>query len=124
MSYQPVAGPPPYVPAPTTPPVVAPAAGVAPVPGAPDSVYVPRQNQLAIVALVLSFVFSIGGIICGHIALSQIKRTGQDGHGIALTGLIVGYVFTAFWVLYIVVYITFIAVLLPQILHSIPNMNV
>lgn len=34
----------------------------------------------------------IGGIICGHIALSQISRTGQQGRGLALGGLITGYV--------------------------------
>ncbi|MGK2854759.1 MAG: DUF4190 domain-containing protein [Microbacteriaceae bacterium] len=31
-----------------------------------------------------------------------MKRTGEGGRGLALTGLIVGYVFTAFWILYFV----------------------
>jgi len=65
----------------------------------------PRMNTMAIVALVLSLTVSVGGIICGHIALSQIKRTGESGRGLALAGTIIGYVFTGFWVLYIVVVI-------------------
>jgi len=62
----------------------------------------PRTNTLAIVALVLGLTVPIGGIICGHMALNQIKRTGEAGHGLALAGVILGYVFTAFLVLYIV----------------------
>jgi hypothetical protein len=65
----------------------------------------PRTNTLAIVALVLSLTVSLGGIICGHIALSQIKRTGEGGHGLALAGTIIGYVLTGFWVLYFVIVI-------------------
>jgi uncharacterized protein DUF4190 len=62
----------------------------------------PRTNTLAIVALVLGLTVPIGGIICGHMALNQIKRTGEAGHGLALAGTILGYVFTAFLLLYIV----------------------
>lgn len=58
-------------------------------------------NATAIVALVLGILTGIGGIIAGHIALSQIKRTGEGGRGMALAGLIIGYVFTSFWVFYI-----------------------
>jgi Domain of unknown function (DUF4190) len=54
-------------------------------------------NGLAIAALVLGivWVFWIGSalaVIFGHIALGQIKRTGQRGHGMALAGLILGYI--------------------------------
>jgi len=74
-----------------------------PVPyGAAGYAYAPRTNTLAIVGFVLSFVVSLAGIICSHIALSQIKRTGEGGHGLALAGVIIGYVLTGFWVLYIV----------------------
>jgi hypothetical protein len=71
---------------------------VASPPPAP-AVYSPPVNTLAILALVLSFVVSIGGIVCGHLALSQIKRTGESGRELALAGLIVGYVFTGIGVL-------------------------
>ncbi|MEY4000730.1 MAG: hypothetical protein RLZZ626_1085 [Actinomycetota bacterium] len=51
-----------------------------------------RTNTLAIIALATSvFGISLAGIICGHIALSQIKRTGEQGQGMALAGVILGY---------------------------------
>lgn len=94
-------------PPPTPDPAAPSAPGYAP-PGygyAQPAYYAPPTNTLAILALVLAFVISPGGIICGHIALSQIKRTGEGGHGLALAGLIVGYVFTGIWVLIILFYI-------------------
>lgn len=69
--------------------------------------YAPRTNPLAIVSLVLSLVgiltwiTAIGGVITGHISLAQIKRTGEGGRGMALAGVIVGYVMVAFMVLYV-----------------------
>jgi peptidyl-prolyl cis-trans isomerase B (cyclophilin B) len=57
--------------------------------------YAPTRptNVLAVVSLVLSIVgIHVGGIICGHIALSQIRRTGEGGRALALAGVIVGYV--------------------------------
>ena len=74
---------------------------------APGGYYAPPTNTLAILALVLSFVVSIGGIICGHIALAQIKRTGEGGRGLAIAGLIIGYVFTGIVVLYLIGVIIF-----------------
>jgi hypothetical protein len=56
-------------------------------------------NALAIVSLVASllgfFTFGLGslaGIVCGHIALSQIKTKNQDGGGMAVAGLVIGYI--------------------------------
>jgi hypothetical protein len=40
----------------------------------------------------LWFIASIAAIITGHIARSQIKRSGEQGAGMALAGLILGYV--------------------------------
>lgn len=73
--------------------------------------YAQRTNTLAIVALILGFVVPLGGIICGHIALGQIRRTGEDGHGLALAGTILGYVFTGLTVLVVIAYIIFIVVI-------------
>lgn len=50
-----------------------------------------RWNVLAIVGFVLAFVVSLGAVICGHIALSQIKRTGEKGRGLAIAALVLGY---------------------------------
>jgi ABC-type spermidine/putrescine transport system permease subunit II len=71
-----------------------------------------RWNVLAIVSLILAFVVSLGGIICGHIALAQIKKTGEKGRGLALAGTILGYVFTVLWIIGIIAYVAFFAYLI------------
>jgi len=49
-------------------------------------------NGLAIASLVLSIIgLSLLGVILGHIALSQIKRTGEQGSALAIVGLVLGY---------------------------------
>ncbi len=100
----PVAPVAPYQPVPTSPPPAA----LTPysTQGAAYS-YAPRTNPLAITSLVLSLVglivwiTAIAGVITGHVALGQIKRTGEGGRGMALAGVIVGYVLSAFFVLYV-----------------------
>ena len=68
-------------------------------------------NTLAIASLVCAFVFAPLGIIFGHVSLSQIKKTGEEGRGLALAGLIISYLFTAFMILALVwVVVFFIAV--------------
>lgn len=52
-------------------------------------------NAWAVAALVCAFLFAPLGIVFGHLSLSQIKRTGEEGRGLALAGLIIGYVMTA-----------------------------
>ncbi|ORM25211.1 hypothetical protein BFL43_25055 [Williamsia sp. 1135] len=66
-----------------------------------------RTNGLAIAALVCGLlpffcVTSIIAIILGHIGLNQVKNSGgaESGEGLALAGLILGYVFVVGWVLY------------------------
>jgi len=54
-------------------------------------------NGLAIASLVLGILWlywvgSILAIIFGHIALSQLKRKHQDGKGLAVAGLVLGYI--------------------------------
>jgi Domain of unknown function (DUF4190) len=51
-------------------------------------------NTLAIVALVSSLLLAPLGIIFGHISLSQIKRSSEDGRGLAIAGTVIGYVGT------------------------------
>ncbi|ASD23092.1 hypothetical protein B7495_14100 [Cryobacterium sp. LW097] len=51
-----------------------------------------KWNVLAIISLVSAFFVSLAAVICGHIALSQIKRTGEKGRGLAIAGLVLGYV--------------------------------
>ncbi|CAN5421023.1 hypothetical protein BH10ACT4_BH10ACT4_09350 [soil metagenome] len=71
----------------------------------------PRTNTLAIVALILGIFIPLGGIICGHIALGQIKRTGEAGHGLALAGTIIGYALTALGIIVGLIYVVAIAAL-------------
>jgi hypothetical protein len=67
----------------------------------------PKTNTLAIISLVASIagivilpiIASIGGVICGHISLGQIKQTGEQGRGMAVAGLIIGYVGIALWII-------------------------
>jgi hypothetical protein len=73
-------------------------------------------NGKAIAAMVTSLaglffcgVPSIVGLILGIIAMRETKRTGQEGHGMALAGVIVGVLAVAGWLLYAVVIIFAIA---------------
>jgi len=106
---QPPANQPPIYQAPAAPAYQAPAA---PAYGAPDAYGQQQQygqpqaygqqpygqplaqdkyNVLAIVSLVSAFFVSLAAIITGHIALSQIKKTGEKGRGLAIAGLVLGY---------------------------------
>lgn len=70
----------------------------------------PGTNGKAIAALVTSIAGllfcglpSIAGLILGVIAMRETKRTGQDGYGLALAGVIIGALVVVLFVLYIVV---------------------
>ena len=52
----------------------------------------PKTNVLAIIALIGGFVLPLAGIIVGFIALKQIKTTGEGGRGLAIGGIIAGFV--------------------------------
>ena len=94
---------------PTTMPVVP----VAPAAVAPQR----KTEQLAVLSLIFSvlglFGFCCGffmaggiaGIVCGHIALSRIKANPElEGHGLALTGVIIGYLAVAGWLIWILLF--------------------
>ena len=61
------------------------------------------MNVLSLVSFIGSFFISLVGIICGHIALGQIKKTGERGRGFALAGLIIGYVSIALTIIFIII---------------------
>lgn len=51
-----------------------------------------RTNGWAIASLVTALCgLTIVPVICGHVALAQIRRTGDTGYGLAIAGLIIGY---------------------------------
>ena len=79
---------------------------LAPMPAAPPAPYVqppyaygPRTNSLAVASLVtgiLSWLLCplLGGVLAvifGHVSRGQIKRSGEGGGGMAIAGLILGY---------------------------------
>ena len=98
---------PPPAPGYATPPPQAPPAQ----PGYSSQAAVPqrRTNILAILALIFGIVFPIVGIILGHISLSQIKKTGEEGRGMALAGTIIGYVLVVLGILFFILYIAVFA---------------
>ena len=78
-----------------TPPVPPPPYGPYPARYDPYGYPGPRPtNGMAIASLICAFLFAPLGIIFGHISLSQIKRTGEDGHGLAVAGLVISYLIT------------------------------
>jgi hypothetical protein len=72
----------------------------------------PGTNGMAIASLVISLcslILCCGatgfiGVILGIVGMRESKRTGQEGYGIALTGIIIGGICTAFWALMLVLY--------------------
>lgn len=98
----------------STPAVAAPASGpVMPVASAP----VAKTEPLAILSLIFSvlglfgfccgffLMMAIAGVVCGHLALSKFKKNPElQGHGLALTGVIVGYAAIAGWLIWILLF--------------------
>lgn len=71
---------------------------------------VPRETSgLAIASLVTGLVgfcvpiLGLAGVICGHLSLSKIRKSGGTigGGGLAVGGLVTGYLSLAVWVLYL-----------------------
>jgi len=74
-----------------------------------------QTNTLAVVSLVSAIgapfghLIGVGGItliivsiVTGHMARSQIKKTGESGDGLAIAGLIISYVHLALTVLVVI----------------------
>jgi hypothetical protein len=95
---------------PVSTPAISPAVlSGAPVTGVPQR----KTEQLAVLSLIFSILglfgfccglfmaAGIAGIVCGHIALSRIKaKPDLEGHGLALTGVIIGYLAVAGWLIW------------------------
>jgi hypothetical protein len=76
---------------------------------------------LAIVSLVAGcaqlffwFVGAVAAIVTGHIARHQIRRTGEQGAGMALAGLILGYIGLVFSVLAVAALIVLAVAIAPH----------
>lgn len=77
----------------------------------PEKTTVGETNAYALLSIIFAFIAPIAGIVFGHLGLGQIKRTGDGGRGIALTGLIISYAYFAFLALFIIAYVGFIIML-------------
>lgn len=95
----------------TTPKNTAPATSTAP------------TNQLAlwsmitgIASLTLGWViwlpFGVAAVILGHLGLSQVKKTGEQGRTYAITGLVTGYISIGIGIIIVALTILFFGALL------------
>lgn len=62
---------------------------------APPTYPGPPTNALAIASLASAFLCSPLAIVFGHVSLAQIRRSGEQGRGLAIAGLVIGYLLTA-----------------------------
>lgn len=79
-------------------PLVYPAGYYPPVPA--------KTNGFAVGALICGMIPFFGGIpavILGHVARGQIRQTGERGDGLAVAGLILGYLWVSLWMLIILI---------------------
>lgn len=116
-AYPPAAyGPVPLLPSPGYPPGAHAPPGYVPQ-GYPPAFHPPgpygwqpprATNGLAIAALVLGVLWiywlgSVLAVIFGHVARGQIRRTGEGGDGLAIAGLVLGWVGVGILVLVLVI---------------------
>jgi len=76
--------------------------------GYPQYTQPQSTNALAIVSLVCAFLFAPLGIIFGHISLSQIRKTGEEGRGLAIAGLVISYLVTVLTIVVVVLSVVFV----------------
>jgi peptidyl-prolyl cis-trans isomerase B (cyclophilin B) len=63
---------------------------------------------MAIISLVCALLFAPLGIVFGHISLSQIRKTGEEGRGLAIAGLVIGYVITVLTIVVVALSVLFV----------------
>ncbi|MEV5570644.1 DUF4190 domain-containing protein [Spirillospora sp. NPDC052269] len=96
--------PPPYQPAPVPAPVQHNYYG--------GHTGVRKTNGMATTSMVMGLLgiffcgfTSVLAVIFGHVAQSQIKRTGEEGSGMATAGLVLGYIVAVGWLIFWIFYI-------------------
>jgi len=72
----------------------------------PAPLAAPRTNPLAILAVVLAAIGGAPALIFGHVAIRQIKQTGERGFVLAIIATILGYVWLVAWVILLVSLLT------------------
>ncbi|MBN9612686.1 MAG: DUF4190 domain-containing protein [Actinobacteria bacterium] len=79
-------------------------------PAAPTTVA--QTNTFALVSIILAFIQPIAAIVFGHMGMSQIKRNGDGGRGLALAGLIIGYIYVALMIAFVLFYVSMVALMI------------
>lgn len=76
--------------------------------GGPPQLAPPQEstNTCATLSVVFAILFAPAGAVLGHVALAQIKRTGQRGRDRAIIGLVVSYVLIVITVVGLVIWST------------------
>lgn len=69
----------------------------------------PRTNTMAILSLIFAFFISLLAVIFGHLARNQIRRTGEEGWGLATAGLVIGYIGLVLGTIGLIVYVAVVA---------------
>lgn len=54
----------------------------------------------SLLGLITFGLLSIPGVICGHLALSETQSGERGGHGLAVAGLIIGWIQIGGWMLF------------------------
>jgi hypothetical protein len=63
-----------------------------------------KWNVLSIVGFVLALLqFNVVAVVLGFIGLSQVKKTGERGRGLAIAAIIIGFASIVLWVIIIIV---------------------
>lgn len=82
----------------------------APAPSAPAE----KWNVLSIVGFVLSLIgFNIVAIVLGFIGLSQVKKTGERGRGLAIAAIIIGFAYIVIGIILTIVFVGIYAANVP-----------
>jgi hypothetical protein len=78
-------------------------AGYYPVPQPPTSGVAVASLICGIAEFFTLGIAAVPAVILGHVARANIKRTGERGDGLAIAGLVLGYLGIACWALFLVV---------------------
>ncbi len=78
-------------------------------------------NVMAVVAIVVAFVVPPLGVVFGVIGRRQIRRTGEDGDGLALAGIVLGTISTILAIVWLVIVIRYVDAQLGNFFEDLPN---
>jgi len=87
---------------PVGPPALYHPSGYYPVPSQPTNGLAGGSLVCSIIGLLMPLLL-IPGVIMGHVAREQIRKGNQRGDGMAVAGLVIGYLGAVFWALIIVI---------------------